>query len=703
MQRLLGDNPCTWSAMPGAALAPFATPASIGINGKAPLPTRFADEDACAAECSREASCVAYTFALLADSSPNCWLISRLAPGSTGARLEGFFSGLCTRGGGRGTCCLKGEPTCEICDLHQEPTLFCHHAEWACIACAQSGVGKAGKHPLYCPAQHAVPPPSPPVTALPPGSFLARPCALDRSRPGPCPIDYRGCALGVMTDHATDVAFRVAIETWIAGRVITYQFDHPVRVTRAWGSVSCVASQGTSVTFMLRDGGPPMPASYAASSAGQGGRELASATQTASSLSQQQLQLAAASLRAGQWGFLLERSYRGHVSVTCAPPAAGSSATSAANWPTRSGQGPPPSTAPARRPSASPPPPPSPPLPIPPSPPRVSSIACPLGATYYTQTDARGLVMALVAFRRWRPGADIFLHYPAPGSSSSGSGVHDVQHVRRAAFISNHHQKVHFRLAIGMSSDGAASVSASSSNDHDGAASAAHNDDESEGEGEGEGGAEGNANDATGPLVLPPSTFSFRAEGLHGGMVPELISCPSFHPLPPPPPPNPPPQPPPMPPPSPPPPWPKLPPSVSPNPPLKPPSPFRPPPPLPSPRSMPFMPPPSPTSPTSPSSHDGGVAHHAHADASLSADEHRLQHPSALGYGALGFAVSSALLLLRSRAKIAEPSRSEQAMKRRQANPACGLGEEDQPLTAAFDEDYGLTSKASKYAAGLTS
>ena len=80
--------------------------------------------------------------------------------------------------------------------------------------------------------------------------------------------------------------------------------------------------------------------------------------------------------RRDQWGFALAAAYRGPVSVTCDTPAAGR---------------PPPPPRAAR--VASPPP------------PAKESLACPLGVSYYTQVDAKGVVTALLNFKRWRPGA----------------------------------------------------------------------------------------------------------------------------------------------------------------------------------------------------------------------------------------------------------------------------------------------------------
>ena len=108
---------------------------------------------------------------------------------------------------------------------------------------------------------------------------------------------------------------------------------------------------------------------------------------------------------------------------------------------------------------------------------------------------------ALVAFRRWQPGAEIYISY------SSGALVHDVQRVRRATFISTHRQRFHFRLAVDSGADSDASV-----------------------EEDDEGGVGGGSVDSTGGPPLPAPVHLPRAEGLLATTSPILISRPDFNP-----------------------------------------------------------------------------------------------------------------------------------------------------------------------------
>ena len=436
-----------------------------------------------------------------------CWLVADIS-GSTGARLRGYSSGLCSRGR-RGTCCMQGETSCDACDHEQEKTSFCHHAQWACTACGQANIGRASK-PLYCPAPVSPPPPAP----LPPrSSTTARGSA--------------GCLLGVTVERATDVGFRVAIETWRPGHTLTWHFDRTVKVSRSWGPVRSLVGEGRAITFALSHiGSSSVPPSYSDDHGGT---------------------------RHDQWGFALENPYRGKVQVSCVGAPVNAAAVEAAA-----------------------------------PPPVVSNglLACPLGATYYTQVDSKGGVTALVAFRRWRPGASVIMQYPEP--VGGGIGVHDVQHVRRGTLLEKHHQQLHFKLATG--NEPAASNPLGSGSLNTWA-------DLLTGGGGGRGGG-GGAPEQPPEGFLPPSTFSFRASGLQASHVPLSILCPEFNPMPPPPPP-PPPKVPPLPPPPPPPP-----PSPSPHPhhPPTPPPRYPPPihPPTPPPR---HPPPPKPRPPPPPSPH----------------------------------------------------------------------------------------------------
>ncbi len=397
----------------------------------------------------------------------------------------------------------------------------------------------------------------------------------------PQSVGSLGCALGVTFEHPTEVGYRVAMQRWVAGTVLTWHFDAatagrapPVKVDKVWGKVHALSREGTALAFALRE--PPSPQTL--------GPPAAEAS------------------RRDQWGFSLTSPYRGPVRVTCEAPevtdaavhdaavhgaAAGGAAAGGAvlALPLAGAH----MAAPAvRGPPAPPRPPPSPapsrpaPLPLPPPSPvgRMDHEGpCALGASYLTQVDAKGVATALVTLRRWRPGASIFLQYDqaggrahggahdgphgsvgsgsgggfsgggASGSASvggGGGGVHDVQRVRKATFIATEEQLFEFRLSSGHAADPSSDLSGW-------AALAASTTGATGGRSGGRGGLGGGGgglgsgladleDDASSSddLALPPSTFAFRATGLHSGMVPRLIACPDFHPLPPPPPPLPP-------------------------------------------------------------------------------------------------------------------------------------------------------------------
>ena len=90
--RQSGDEerePCVWSTLTDVAVAPFAVPGAKPVNGKSPLAASV-DEKTCAAECSADATCAAYTWMAEAGGlgvGGTCWLVADIS-GSTGARLR---------------------------------------------------------------------------------------------------------------------------------------------------------------------------------------------------------------------------------------------------------------------------------------------------------------------------------------------------------------------------------------------------------------------------------------------------------------------------------------------------------------------------------------------------------------------------------------------------------------------------------------
>lgn len=243
--------------------------------------------------------------------------------------------------------------------------------------------------------------------------------------------DFDGCALGVTSEHPTDTGYRVAIEQWVPGYVLTWHFSRPVAVLKVWGKVHAVGLEGSAVSFALREAPPPVLGAAAASEA----------------------------TRRDQWGFSLATPYRDLVRITCYDPeesaaavaASASTVTAAPSTDVAAAQlmTPQPSHASVHGGVAavpSPPPPPS--RPPPPPPGRLSAEPpCELGASYLTQVDSRGVTTALVTLRHWRPGAAIFLQYdPSPpcakGECPRGERqhIHDVQRVRKATFISTENQ-----------------------------------------------------------------------------------------------------------------------------------------------------------------------------------------------------------------------------------------------------------------------
>ena len=168
--RPMATPTCIWSLINDAAIASFADPGAVPVPGMSPLPNPVANEGACAEACSVDARCRAYTYARqpLADHARgSCWLVGDIS-GSAGIKLDGYSSGLCSRGS-RGTCCLRGEPLCSLCDRGQSPTSFCHHAEWSCTACGLAGIGQSSASSLqYCPPLPPPPSPSPALARSPP-------------------------------------------------------------------------------------------------------------------------------------------------------------------------------------------------------------------------------------------------------------------------------------------------------------------------------------------------------------------------------------------------------------------------------------------------------------------------------------------------------------------------------------------------------
>ena len=127
--------------LPGAAVAPFAVPFALPIDGKSPLPDSIFSETLCAEFCANELDCSRTH----QQSTGRCWLVKDVS-GSAGVRR--VIAAVSARGP-RGTCCLNGEPHCSG-DLKQQPHR-CHHAAWACTACGQAGLDRGGQA-AYCEA-----------------------------------------------------------------------------------------------------------------------------------------------------------------------------------------------------------------------------------------------------------------------------------------------------------------------------------------------------------------------------------------------------------------------------------------------------------------------------------------------------------------------------------------------------------------------
>ena len=65
------------------------------------------------------------------------------------------------------------------------------------------------------------------------------------------------CLLGVQTMHPNPTGFRVTLEHWAQGALLTWVFDAPVALAKSWGSVRAVpAANDRALSFRLL---PPPP------------------------------------------------------------------------------------------------------------------------------------------------------------------------------------------------------------------------------------------------------------------------------------------------------------------------------------------------------------------------------------------------------------------------------------------------------------
>ena len=60
------------------------------------------------------------------------------------------------------------------------------------------------------------------------------------------------CLLGVVTQHPNPTGFRVTLEHWAQGALLTWVFDAPVILAKSWGSVRAVpATNDRALSFRL--------------------------------------------------------------------------------------------------------------------------------------------------------------------------------------------------------------------------------------------------------------------------------------------------------------------------------------------------------------------------------------------------------------------------------------------------------------------